>query len=277
MIKHLLSLNLFIFFALGCAPTDLDLCEASDTCEVTSGGDFQCLSGMKWNDLSDPTNFTCSGCEEGKKWEDAQDPANMNCVPICTYPEEFYDYGMSLGKVSPPFAWTDALLADGTKESFDFESFYCDDNPDEIALIVVVVATWCGYCPDYVQMVNSNAGAIKTGGGRIIYVVAQGPDRSPASHDVARNYINSYIGADNNAHPGLRVGDGTTRWQYDDGKVSEEKAGGVYASPDISGIPSAFVIRKDTMEVIESQGLSQYTLNFVNILSDLRSGAYDTE
>ena len=100
----------------------------------------------------------------------------MNCVPICTYPEEFYDYGMSLGKVSPPFAWTDALLADGTKESFDFESFYCDDNPDEIALIVVVVATWCGYCPDYVQMVNSNAGAIKTGGGRIIYVVAQGPD-----------------------------------------------------------------------------------------------------
>ena len=277
MLKYLITIPFLALLSMGCEPTDLELCEASDTCEVTGDGDFQCLSGMKWTDLSDPTNFTCQGCEEGQKWEDAKDPENMKCVPICTYPEEFYDYGMSLGKVSPPFAWTDALLADGTPQSFDFESFYCDDNPDEIALIVVVVATWCGYCPDYVQMVNQNAGAIKTGGGRIIYVVAQGPDRSPASHEVARNYINGYIGADNTEHPGLRVGDGTTRWQYDDGKVSEDKAGGVYASPDISGIPSAFVIRKDTMEVIESQGLSQYTLNFVNILSDLRSGAYDSE
>ena len=51
----------------------------------------------------------------------------------------------------------------------------------------------------------------------------------------------------------------------------------VFMHRQIFQVSFTFVIRKDTMEVIESQGLSQYTLNFVNILSDLRSGAYDTE
>ena len=223
-----------------------------------------------------PNQFHLFRCEEGEKWEDAQDPANMNCVPICTYPEEFYDYGMSLGKVSPLSLGQTLCWLMVQKRVLTSNLFIVTIIQMKSRLLLWLLRLRCGYCPDYVQMVNSNAGAIKTGGA---YHLRCCPRSRPFSGVPRRgpNYINSYIGADNNAHPGLRVGDGTTRWQYDDGKVSEEKAGGVYASPDISGIPSAFVIRKDTMEVIESRGLSQYTLNLVNILSDLRSGAYDTE
>jgi thiol-disulfide isomerase/thioredoxin len=284
MLRCLFCLSVFTVFVLGCdaEPTNQDLCEASETCEVSgSEGDltFNCVAGMKWEDMDDPANFNCITCDEGLKWAN-DEHADHNCVPICKYPENFNAFGFvndcadgqsgtlcEAADAPPPYAWAEALTGDGTKTAFSMEEWYCDENSDDIALIMVVVATWCGYCPDYVAMVGANADALKEAGAKIVYVV-----EDPASNDLARGYINGYIGPDN---AGLRVGDQMTLWQYDDGEKVENKAGSVYGSPAISGIPTAFVVKRDTLQVIASQSASQYQLNFTQILEDIKSGAYD--
>ena len=79
--------------------------------------------------------------------------------------------------------------------------------------------------------------------------------RALSSHSEANTYINHYIGNG----PGLRIGDGAT----------QPTPGGIYSSPAINGIPTAFVIQRSDMKVIADQGQDQYYLQFVNILESL--------
>lgn len=284
MMRSFFATLAFSFFAFGCAvePTSQELCEASETCEVTGAEDdlkFNCKANMKWEDMSDPTNFNCVSCEEGFKWAN-DEHADHTCVPICTYPEAFNKFGFvndcadgQSGTVCdeadtpPPYAWAEALEGDATKTAFSMEEWYCDEDSEDVALIVVVVATWCQYCPGYVQMVGENSSTLEAAGAKVVFVV-----EDAATNDQARFYINGYIGPD---PAGLRVGDTQTLWQYGDGAVVEAQAGSVYGSPAISGIPTAFVVKRDTLQVVKSQAVEQYQLNFMQIVEDIKSGAYD--
>ena len=70
--KYYLSALLALGLA-GCAvePTNQELCEASETCQVVGEGDdlgFECVEGLKWEDAEDSQNYNCVSCDEGMKW-----------------------------------------------------------------------------------------------------------------------------------------------------------------------------------------------------------------
>ena len=169
----------------------------------------------------------------------------------CTYPSAHSS--LAMGMVAPAYSWSGVYDASGNTVDFSFEDFYC--NTDKRAVIMVVVASWCPNCPGYLQYVNENAASLVSMGAEILYVSAQNASHALASHSEANSYVNNTIGNG----PGLRIGDGGT----------QPSPGGVYASPSINGIPTAFVIQRSDMKVIADQGQDQYYLQFVSILESL--------
>ena len=169
----------------------------------------------------------------------------------CTYPQAHSS--LQLGSVAPAYSWNDVYDASGNAVDFSLEDFYC--NTEKLAVIVVVVAEWCPNCPGYVEYVDESAATLVDMGAEILYVSAQNMSHELSDHSEAQSYINGYIGNG----PGLRVGDGAT----------QPTSGGIYSSPSISGIPTAFVIQRSDMKVISDQGQDQYMLQFTNILQGL--------
>ncbi|GEM_PF-2183499 len=284
--KYQLVSAMCILSVMGCLeaaePTNQELCEASDTCQVVGEGDslgFECIEDHKWEDADDAKNFTCVTCDEGMKWA-TNKADDLTCVPICRYPETFNNLGMvddcadnnagtacDEADTPPPYAWNTGVMADGTEGSFNMEEWYCDEESDEVAVLIVLVATWCGYCPDYLSRVDNIAGVFEAMGGRIIYVV-----EDPTDVTGALNYVNNYIGANS---LGLRVSDQHTKWIYDDGAMEEDKPGTIGGSPSRTGVPTAFIVKRDDLKVIATQGASQYYLDFIGILEDIKAGVYD--
>ena len=284
--KNKLVGALFAVVLLGCEgmmePSNQELCEASDTCQVVGEGDamsFECIEDHKWEDIDDVKNYNCITCDEGEKW-DTKDSDDLTCVPICKYPETFSNVGMvddcadnnagtpcDEADIPPPYAWDIGVMADGTEGTFNMEEWYCDEESEEIAALFVLVATWCGYCPDYLERVNNIAGIFEAMGGRVIYVV-----EDPTDVSGALNYVNNTIGANS---LGLRVSDQHTKWIYDDGAKEEEQPGTIGGSPSRTGVPTAFIVKRDDLKVIATQGASQYYLDFIDIMEGIEAGVYD--
>ena len=284
--NYKLGYALLVLPFVGCLgvtePTNQELCEASDTCQVVGEGDsmeYECIDGYKWEDLTDSKNYNCVTCDEGMKWA-TSDSDDLNCVPICKYPETFSNAGMvddcadnnagtpcDESDISPPYAWDIGVMADGTEGTFNMEEWYCEEDSEEVAALFVLVATWCGYCPDYLSRVDNIAGIFEAMGGRVIYVV-----EDPTDVSGALNYVNNYIGA---GSLGLRVSDQHTKWIYDDGAMEEDKPGTIGGSPSRTGVPTAFIVKRDDLKVIATQGASQYYLDFIEIIEDIKAGVYD--
>ena len=266
-------------FVLGCEsltePTNQELCEASDTCQVVGEGaemSFECIDDLKWEDAEDPKNFTCISCEEGMKWENNKID-DLTCVPICKYPEGFSTDGIVLGEIAPPVAWDDAYLGDGTQTEFSFEEFYCDEDNDKVALIVFVSTGWCPNCPQYMEHVAEDAAILDAAGAKVIYWIMQDTGHNLATNEYANTYVNNYAGNDTFS---LRVGDSTTKLIYDDGKTVEEQPGaGSYPY-----VPYGFVI-KDNMKVVvdetgnDPEGPGIIYEDFLALLEKLKAGEYD--
>ena len=108
----------------------------------------------------------------------------------CTYPSAHSS--LAMGMVAPAYSWSGVYDASGNTVDFSFEDFYC--NTEKLAVIMVVVASWCPNCPGYLQYVNQNAASLVSMGAEILYVSAQNSSHALASPSEANAYINNSIG-----------------------------------------------------------------------------------
>ena len=280
MLRLGITLSCLFILVLGCPepePTNQELCDASETCVVSGEGDdlsFDCKGDMKWEDADDPKNFNCISCDDGFKWASTND-TDLSCVEICKYPEDFSQDGLVLGEVAPPTAWDDAYFGDGTQGSFSFEEFYCDEDNDKVALIIIVSTGWCPNCPQYMEHVNDTAAVLDAAGAKVVYwIMDENSSSTPASNLYAHNYVDNKSGPDNFS---VRVGDATTKWVYNDGKTVEEKPD----SGNYAYVPFGYLIKRDNMKVVDDEttndpdGPGIIYHDFLALLEQLKTGHYD--
>jgi len=254
------------------APTPQELCEASENCVVSGEGEsaqFECVGDMKFENRDDPQNYNCISCEAGSTWANT-DEADLTCVPSCKYPDGFSTEGLVLGEIAPPTAWDDAFFSDGTQGLFSFEEFYCDEENDDIALIIIVSTGWCGSCPDYMKDFGEIAGILDVLGAKILYWIMENDTHDElANNEFAHSYVDKYSENDTFS---VRVGDTTTQWMYERGEKIEEKPG----SGNYPYVPFGYLIKRDNMKVVDDGTVSypRYQ-DFLELMERLKAGEFD--
>lgn len=182
------------------------------------------------------------------------DQAEEEPVEECPYPTS--SGLIQCGHPMPPLYWEGATW--GEDEDFDFRltEFFCSEEYDDyVALVFIVTAEGCGYCPGYIDMIENNAAAINAAGGLIVFVDAQNRFGGPASNVAARLYCDR----EGAREEGICVGDGST----------QPTMSAIYNMPSLEGVPTGFVVRRSDMEVVADQSLSAFILDYVDILEDI--------
>lgn len=154
----------------------------------------------------------------------------------CSYPMDAAD-SIQEGRTLPNLSWSKVYDGSGADVGFDLVDPYCGaaGYEDAKAIIFVLSAGWCPYCPDYLRGVDANAEAIEANGGVIVYVELEDSSRRPADGDEALAHINRIIGAGR----GLRLGDGDTLPTQAIGRARF-----------VTSLPNQFVVRTSDMSVI---------------------------
>jgi hypothetical protein len=174
-------------------------------------------------------------------------------VEECVYPD--YSGALRLGEIMPPFAWNDAFLGNGDNIDLNLFEWYClPDDEAENSLVLVVGAGWCPNCPDYIRNVDDMSSSLQANKALVVYMEMQTPSRALSTNQEAHDYVTRLIG---DAY-GIRVGDAATL----------PSPGAFAGSSDITGVPTAFIVDRETMEIIGDQGATQYYLDFIGLTGD---------
>lgn len=183
-------------------------------------------------------------------------PASPPPTP-CAYPSA--GNRIRLGSTMPNLAWSGVYKADGTTMNFSMEDFHCNPAFDDYSVAIFFVgAEWCGACPSYIQSLAEDADAIRAAGGLLIYTEYEDSSYQPSTHNKTHRYIDRMVGP----VPSLRIGDGQSQPPQALGQSSL-----------VRSFPSAFVVRRSDMQIIEDQGRSFRMLDYVQIARDAANGA----
>ncbi len=162
----------------------------------------------------------------------------------CSYPAGPHE--LNVNRTIPPLVWAEGYDESGNNVGLDLEAIHCDPRfADRSVIVFVVSAEWCPSCPDYVRRLGNDAAAITAAGGLVVYAEIEDRSYQPASAQLARSAIDRLIGS----APGIRVGAAPNR--------------AVYRAPLIRAFPTAFVVRRSDMRVIEG-GSGRY-FDFVGL------------
>jgi hypothetical protein len=248
---NLLILLTGLFFTLGSTAclgiTDNDG-ESSSSSDVSTS--FNDLGGIQDEDVSstDGSDDSSQSSSDSGTVEDSG-PSTDTTTETCTYPSS--SGSLRIGEFWPEMSWSNAYYADGTMVDIDLSAMFCGESEFDVdSVIMVIGAGWCPYCPDYMLWVDSMASTLEANNALIVYMEMEDASYQLASNNYAHSYISSL-----GVSTGYRVGDRDT----------SPVSGVITSSPDIVGVPTAYVIRMSDMAIIADQNVDMYYLDLIGL------------
>ena len=195
------------------------------------------------------------------------------CTPV--YPNLGASEGLQLGDTVRDLFWRGATnVGTGAAGDVDFyklfENQLCADPASEEApidtLAILVVASWCQYCPAEIAFASRVAADFKAQGGVFVVVNFEDTSGAPADNAEAKRFVTQH-GTINGVAP-------DNMWAVGDGDANP--ANYFHNLGEVTAFPSAYAVRLSDMKVIanpENAGGSY--LNFVEIARDPNAGSWD--
>jgi len=153
----------------------------------------------------------------------------------CQYPRAYHS--VSLGQVIPRMWWQSAFDENRTETRFDLEDFYCSDQYDDYAALMVVAVTQsCPACGPYIASLRSQEAQLTAAGIKLLFVMLE-TDRitRPSSAESLRT-LTHYA----RTLSSIRVGSGSTSPSPDI----------IRNAPIITSVPSVFMVRRSDMRIV---------------------------
>ena len=267
MVRKSLSLSLLVMLtAAGCS-SEIEV--RNETGGGGGGGTADTGTGGSGATTED-TGTTDTGTTETDGG--TTDTGTGACRPV--YPNLGASEGLQLGDTVRDLFWRGATNV-GTGASGDvdfyklFENQTCADPMSTEApidtLAILVVASWCQYCPAEIAFASRVAEEFKAEGG--LFVVVNFEDRSgaPADNAEAKSFVTQHATLNGVAPDNM--------WAVGDGDANP--ANYLHTLGEVTAFPSAYVVRLRDMQVIanpENAGGSY--LNFVEIARDPDAGSW---
>jgi len=193
------------------------------------------------------------GCQSESTQADQRSSQNeLTMFEQCEqYPP--YDHTMAYGEVVPPIGWSQAYRADGTRQDFSLETFFCGaPYRDTKTLILVIGAGWCQACARLIEtfidpIANTLTNQLDA---ELVYLEIQDTQYQPADNDFSYRHLQRLI----NDGPGWRVGDLDTLIR--DGSQMTSAPRFISRQMNLPILPAVWVIRKRDMRIIATRELA---------------------
>ena len=265
MVRKSLSLSLLMMLtAAGCSS------EIEVRNETGGGGGGTADTGTGGSGATTDTGSTDTGTTETDSG--TTDTGTGTCRPV--YPNLGASEGLQLGDTVRDLFWRGATNV-GTGASGDvdfyklFENQTCADPMSTEApidtLAILVVASWCQYCPAEIAFASRVAEEFKAEGG--LFVVVNFEDRSgaPADNAEAKSFVTQHATLNGVAPDNM--------WAVGDGDANP--ANYLHTLGEVNAFPSAYVVRLSDMKVIANpDNAGGSYLNFVEIARDPDAGSW---
>ena len=266
MVRKSFSLSLLVMLsAAGCSSDE------TVTDRGGSGGATETDTGTNGSGAAtEDTGTTDTGTIETDSG--TTDTGAGACRPV--YPNLGASEGLQLGDTVKDLFWRGATNV-GTQAAGDvdfyklFENQTCADPMSTEApldtLAILVVASWCQYCPAEIAFASSVAEDFKAEGGVFVVVNFEDTSGAPADNAEAKRFVTQHATINGVAPDNM--------WAVGDG--SANPANYFHTLGEVNAFPSAYVVRLSDMQVIGSpENAGGSYLNFVGMAADPNAGTW---
>lgn len=222
------------------------------------------------------TNGSDSSTEDTGVAEDTgtgtSDTSAEACRPV--YPNLGAAEGLGLGDTVRDLFWRGATnVGTGATGDVDFyklfENQVCADPASEEAPIdtlgMLVVASWCQYCPAEIAFASRVAADFKAQGGVFVVVNFEDTSGAPADNAEAKRFVTQHATINGVAPDNM--------WAVGDGDANP--ANYFHNLGEVTAFPSAYVIRLSDMKVVANpENANGSYLNFVEIARNPDAGSW---
>ena len=268
MVRKSLSLSLLVMLTAAACSSD----DAATNRGGSGGGGGTADTGTGGSGATtEDTGTTDTGTTETDGG--TTDTGTGACRPV--YPNLGAAEGLQLGDTVRDLFWRGATNV-GTQAAGDvdfyklFENQTCADPMSTEApidtLAIIVVASWCQYCPAEIAFASRIAEEFKAQGGVFVVVNFEDTSGAPASNAEAKRFVTQHATINGIAPDNM--------WAV--GDAAANPANYFHTLGEVTAFPSAYVVRLSDMKVVanpENAGGSY--LNFVEIARDPNAGSWD--
>lgn len=265
MNRQTLSLSLLVMLsAAGCS--------SEEKVRNEIGGGSAADTGTSGSGATDTGTNGSGATDTGTTDSGTTDTGTGACRPV--YPNLGASEGLQLGDTVRDLFWRGATNV-GTQAAGDvdfyklFENQTCADPASEEAPIdtigILVVASWCQYCPAEIAFASQVAADFKAQGGVFVVVDFEDTSGAPADNAEAKSFVTRHATLNGVAPDNM--------WAVGDGDANP--ANYFHTLGEVTAFPSAYAVRVSDMKVIanpENAGGSY--LNFVEIARDPNAGSW---
>jgi len=266
MVRKSFSLSLLVMISVaGCSD------DAATNRGDSGGGGGTADTGTSGSGATtEDTGTTDTGTTETDSG--TTDTGTGACRPV--YPNLGAAEGLGLGDTVKDLFWRGATNV-GTQAAGDvdfyklFENQTCADPMSTEAPIdtlgILVVASWCQYCPAEIAFASSVAADFKAQGGLFVVVDFEDTSGAPASNAEAKRFVTQHATLTGVAPDNM--------WAVGDGAANP--ANYFHTLGEVAAFPSAYVVRVRDMQVIANPDNANGSyLNFVDIARDPEAGSW---
>lgn len=265
MVRKSLSLGLLLMLSSAACSSEQEVVDSGST----GGG-------------AADTGTTDTGTGSGSSTEDTgttdtgtggTDASPEACRPV--YPNLGASEGLGLGDTVRDLFWRGATnVGTGAAGDVDFyklfENQVCADPASEEAPIdtlgILVVASWCQYCPAEIAFASRVAADFKAQGGVFVVVNFEDTSGAPADNAEAKRFVTQHATLNGVAPDNM--------WAVGDGDANP--ANYFHNLGEVTAFPSAYVVRLSDMQVVANpDNAGGSYLNFVEIARDPNAGSWD--
>jgi len=278
MVRKSLSLSLLVMLSAAGCSSEIEVRNetaggggAADT--GTGGSGATTDSGTTDSGTTDSGTTDSGTTDSGTTDSGTTDTGAGACSPV--YPNLGAAEGLQLGDTVRDLFWRGATNV-GTQAAGDvdfyklFENQTCADPMSTEApidtLAILVVASWCQYCPAEIAFASRVAADFKAQGGVFVVVNFEDTSGAPADNAEAKRFVTQHATINGVAPDNM--------WAVGDG--SANPANYFHTLGEVNAFPSAYVVRLRDMQVIANpDNAGGSYLNFVEIARNPDAGSWD--
>lgn len=265
MVRKSLSLGLLLMLSTAACSSEVEVHNGTGG----GGGTADTGTGTGSGSSTEDTGII----DNGDTGTGGTDTTPESCRPV--YPNLGASEGLGLGDTVRDLFWRGATnIGTGAAGDVDFyklfENQLCADPASEEApidtLAILVVASWCQYCPAEIAFASRIAEDFKAQGGVFVVVNFEDTSGAPADNAEAKRFVTRHATINGVAPDNM--------WAVGDGDANP--ANYFHNLGEVTAFPSAYVVRLSDMQVVanpENAGGSY--LNFVEIARDPNAGSWD--